>query len=204
VIKTEARRAFLGVTLALVFLNVSCTSRRSRPDQNGKEATPEGGGMADGGIMDRMPDWMMSGGMMDPEMMRDMRVIHDLLVKHEKIQRAVEDIPGGIRAVTTSVDPEVASRIRAHVWQMKGRIEQGRPIRMMDPLFREIFRHHERIKLEVVEVPGGAQVTETSGDPQVMLLIQQHARRAVSEFVAGGMQRAMRPTPLPDGYDPAR
>ena len=41
---------------------------------------------------------------------------------------------------TTSVYPEVAGRIRAHIWQMKERIEQGRPIRMMDPLFREIFR----------------------------------------------------------------
>lgn len=190
---------FLGVTLALAALNVDCTSNRGRPDQNGKEAAPQGGGM-----MDRMPDWMMSGGMMDPEMMRDMRAIHDLLVQHEKIQRAVEDIPGGVRAVTTSADPEVANQIRAHVWQMKGRIEQGRPIRMMDPLFREIFRRHEQIKLEVVEVQGGAQVTETSDDPQVVLLIRQHARRAVSEFVAGGMRRAMRPTPLPEGYDPSR
>jgi hypothetical protein len=117
--------------------------------------------MADGGMMDRMPDWMMSGGMMGPEMMRDMCVIHDLLVQHEKIQRAFEDVPGGIRAVTTSVDPEVASRIRAHVWLMKGRIKQGRPIRMMDPLFREIFRRHEQIKLEVVEVPDGAQVIDS-------------------------------------------
>jgi hypothetical protein len=190
---------FLGVTLALAALNVDCTSKRGRPDQNGKEAAPMGGGM-----MDRMPDWMMSGGMMDPEMMRDMRGIHDLLVQHEKIQRAVEDIPGGVRAVTTSADPEVANQIRAHVWQMKRRIEQGRPIRMMDPLFREIFRRHEQIKLEVVEVQGGAQVTETSDDPQVVLLIRQHARRAVSEFVAGGMRRAMRPTPLPEGYDPSR
>jgi hypothetical protein len=155
-------------------------------------------------MMDRMPDWMMSGGMMDPEMMRDMHTIHDLLVRHGKIQCAVEDIPGGVRAVTTSAAPEVANQIRAHVWQMKERIEQGRPIRMIDPLFREIFRHHEQIKLEVVEVPGGAQVTETSGDPQVVLLIRQHARRAVSEFVAGGMRLAMRPTPLPDGYDPSR
>lgn len=194
---------FLGLTLALASLNADCTSKRSLPDQNGKETAPHGG-MGGGGTMDRMPDWMMSDEMMDPRMMRDMRTIHDLLVQHEKIQRAVEDIPDGIRAVTTSVDPEVVGRIRGHVWQMKERIEQGRPIRIIDPLFREIFRHHERIKLEVVEVPGGAQVMETSGDPQVVLLIRQHARRAVSEFVAGGMQRAMRSTPLPEGYDPSR
>jgi len=36
----------------------------------------------------------------------------------------------------------------------------------------------------------------------VTLLIRQHARAAVSQFVADGMARAMQPTPLPDGYHP--
>ena len=85
---------------------------------------------------------------------------------------------------------------------MKGRIEDGRPIRMMDPLFREIFRHHQQIRLEIEELTNGLAVTETSNDPQVTLLIRQHAKRAVSEFVSRGMQRAMEPTPLPNGYQP--
>lgn len=71
---------------------------------------------------------------------------------------------------------------------------------MMDPLFREIFRHHEKIELEIEEVPGGVRVAETSEDAEVVLLIRQHALRAVSEFVEGGMRRAMQPTPLPDEY----
>jgi hypothetical protein len=58
VIKTEARRVFLGVALALAALNVDRTLKRSRPDQNGKEATPQDGGRADGGIMDGMMDRM--------------------------------------------------------------------------------------------------------------------------------------------------
>ena len=150
-----------------------------------------------------MPGWMMSGGgMMDSQMMRDMGPIHDLLMQHEKIQRNVEEIPNGIRAMTTSADPEIAKLIRVHVGQMKSRIEDGRPIRMMDPLFREIFRHHEQISLQIEEVQGGVRVTETSSDPQVVLLIRQHAKRAVSEFVSGGMQRAMQVTPLPEAYKP--
>jgi hypothetical protein len=36
-------------------------------------------------------------------------------------------------------------------------------------------------------------------DSQVALLIRQRARRAVSEFVADSMDRAMRPTRLPPG-----
>ena len=151
-----------------------------------------------------MPDWMMSGGqMMGPEMMEDMRVIHELLVNHDRIRRRVEDVADGIRAWTTSSDPELAERIRTHVAQMKDRVENGNPVRQMDPLFREIFEHHEAVDIEVKGTRGGVLVVETSDDPQVELLIRQHAHRAVSEFVARGMARAMEPTPLPPGYEDA-
>ncbi len=83
---------------------------------------------------------------------------------------------------------------------MKARVEAGEPIRQMDPVFREIFEHHAKIRMDVEDIPGGARVTETSDDPQIVLLIRQHAQRAVSEFVVDGMQRAMQPTPLPPGY----
>jgi hypothetical protein len=155
----------------------------------------------DGMMGGSMPDWMMSGGgMMGPEMMEDMRVIRGLLVNHERIRRRVEDVADGIRARTTSEDPEIAELIRTHVTRMKARVDDGDPIRLMDPLFREIFEHHEAIEMEVERTPRGVLVVETSADPQVTLLIRQHAHRAVSEFVAEGMGRAMRPTPLPRGY----
>ncbi len=156
------------------------------------------GGMGDG---EGMPGWMMSGdGMMDGQMMADMPAIHDLLVRHDAIRRQVEDLPDGIRARTTSDDPSVAQLIQTHVQQMTRRIEAGRPIRQMDPLFREIFEHYRAITMTVSQIPGGVEVTETSPDPQVALLIRQHAHHAVSEFVARGMDRAMQPTPLPAGY----
>ena len=160
---------------------------------------PEDRGPGDG-MGGRMPDWMMSRGRMDPRMRQHMRVIHRLLVEHEEISREVEVIPGGIRARTVSDRAEIADLIRIHVRQMKERIEAGSPIRQMDPVFREIFEHHRKIRMEVEATSGGVRVVETSEDPQVVLLIRQHARRAVSEFVADGMQRAMRPTPLPSGY----
>jgi uncharacterized protein YdcH (DUF465 family) len=159
------------------------------------------GGMGDGMMDDRMPEWMMSRGGMDPQMMRHMRVIHTLLREHEEISRDVERIAGGIRATTVSERPEVADLIRTHVRQMKARVEAGEPIRQMDPVFREIFEHHTKIDMEIEEIRGGVRVTETSEDAQVVLLIRQHARGAVSEFVADGMQRAMQPTPLPPGYE---
>ncbi len=50
------------------------------------------------------------------------------------------------------------------------------------------------------DIPDGIRVTHTSDDPQVVLLIRQHARRFVGEAAEQGMSRAMRPTPLPEGY----
>ncbi|MQA24356.1 MAG: hypothetical protein GEU94_02550 [Micromonosporaceae bacterium] len=158
--------------------------------------SPMGDGMGASG----MPDWMMSRGGMDRQMMRDMPVIHDLLTNHEEILRQVDDLPDGIRSQTTSRDPDVAKLIGAHVRQMRERVENGDPIRQMDPLFREIFEHHETIEMQLTDIDGGVEVVETSPQPQVAALIRQHAHRAVSEFVASGMRRAMRPTPLPSGY----
>jgi hypothetical protein len=184
------RRAALGRLLALTLLvppAVGVLTGCGHRDQPG---------MGDGG----MPGWMMSGDqMMDAQMMADMPAIHDLLVRHDTIRRQVDDIEGGIRARTTS-DPSIAQLIQTHVQQMKARIETGTPIRQMDPLFREIFEHHGAITMTVSQIPGGVEVTETSSNPQVALLIRQHAHHAVSEFVARGTDRAMRPTPLPAGY----
>jgi hypothetical protein len=91
--------------------------------------------------------------------------------------------------------------IATHVAAMKTRIEQDHPIRHGHPLFREVFTHHADIHIAIETLPDGVRITETSTNPQATLLIRQHARAAVSEFVAEGRPRAMRPTPLPDGYE---
>ena len=161
------------------------------PQPDDTEGGGKMGGMMNGGM----------GGMMGGSM-KEMSAIHGLLTDHTKIQRSVEDIPNGVRTVTTSQDPAVTALIREHVWQMKERIEQGRPIRQMDPLFKELFKNHQHIHIAIENVQGGVRVTETSDKPRVTPLIRQHARRAVSEFVVEGMPRAMRPTPLPPGYAP--
>lgn len=188
----------LRVFCAGLALGLMACSPRGEPGSNGAK-----GGMMQGEMpkMRDMPEWMMSGeGMMGPGMMRDMRSIHGLLTNHEKIERRVEDIPNGVRTITTSDDPQVAEMIRTHVRQMKERYARGQPIRMMDPVFRELFRNREKASLQYGDIPGGIRVTHTSDDPQVVLLIRQHARRFVSEAAEEGMRRAMRPTPLPEGY----
>ena len=191
------RQAFLERGLALI---VGSSAAAALLAGCGGEEPAGDRGMGQGMMNRPMPDWMMSRDGMDPQMRRHMRVIRRLLVEHQDIRRDVEPIPGGIRSTTVGRRPEIAELIRTHVRQMKSRVEAGDPIRQMDPLFAEIFEHHTKIRMDIDEIPGGARVTETSEDPQVALLIRQHARAAVSEFVADGMQRAMRPTPLPPGY----
>lgn len=156
--------------------------------------------MMDGNMMQMMMNDsnMMKG--MGPGMMEDMPTIHSLLVNHDKIERRVENIENGVETWTESDDAEIAKSIREHVWQMKKRMEEGRPIRQMDPLFRELFKYHDKIHIQIEETANGVHVTETSDDPEVVKLIQQHASRAVSEFVEQGMPRAMKSTPLPEGY----
>ncbi len=115
-----------------------------------------------------------------------MQPLHVLLDQHQKIERSVQEIPGGVKTSTTSADPAVAEMIRLHARQMQVRLEAGQPIRMWDPLFVEIFRHHDQIRMTVSDVPGGVEVVETSDAPEVTALIRQHANRGVSEFVTGG------------------
>jgi hypothetical protein len=123
--------------------------------------------------------------------------IHALLDESGKICREVKDIDGGIYSRTVSDDPEVTEQIRLHVAQMKQRMETGAGLRHWDPLFVELFRNHEKITMQIRDIEGGVEVWETSDDPEVTELIRQHARRAVSEFVAEGYDRAHEPTPLP-------
>lgn len=190
-------QACIGVALAL-------TACSPGGEQNSPRATMMGGMMqGDMPMMGNMSEGMMSGeGMMGSGMMANMRSIRGLLTSHDKINRRVEDIPNGVRTVTTSNDPAVAELIRAHVRQMKARYGRGQPIRPMDPVFRELFKNRHKASLEYQDIPGGIRVTHTSNDPQVVLLIRQHARRFVSEAAKEGMSRAMRPTPLPQGYRP--
>lgn len=132
--------------------------------------------------------------------MADVRdTFHALLGRHEAIRRTIEDIEGGVSTVTTSDDPAVVDSIRVHVRQMEQRLKDGAGLRHWDPLFVEIFKHHDRIRMTIVDVEGGVRVTETSDDPQVVALVRQHAR-VVSEFVSDGFERAHRESPLPEGY----
>lgn len=213
-------KPYLAICPFLLLILLSCGNRKQQDESSSGPMMGEEGMMQDGMMDDHMmEDGMMQDGMMEgdgmmseemrqammsrgmgPEMMEDMRPIRSMLMNHEQIERRVENLENGVQTWTTSNDPAIASAIRTHVRQMKERMEEAKPIRQMDPLFRELFRHADKIDMQIEDIENGVRVLETSEDPQVVKLIQQHANRAVSEFAEQGMSRAMQPTPLPAGY----
>ena len=127
----------------------------------------------------------------------DHEVFQFLLTNHEKIKRTVKELPNGVETLTESDTPEIAAKIKEHVEWMAHRIKETNPIRMRDPLFAEIFKHTDQIKMQHDATDKGVRVTETSEDPYVAKLIQAHAK-VVSGFVERGFAEAMKNHPVPD------
>jgi hypothetical protein len=121
----------------------------------------------------------------DPRFNDDSKWFHFLVDNRAKIRRTIERLPNGVETVTKSDDPEVAAGIRTHVAAMHARVKEGRGIHLRDPLFREVFRHADKIRMEIADIEKGVLVTETSNDPYVVSLIQAHAD-VVSKFIENG------------------
>ena len=127
---------------------------------------------------------------------QDMKTIHALFDDHNKITRTVKNISNGVETITESDDPKVKALIVEHALAMKARLEKKQPIRQWDPLFAELFKNSDKIKMELTNTAKGMKVTETSTDPYVVKLIQAHAA-GVSEFVKEGMPSMHKEHPLP-------
>ncbi len=108
------------------------------------------------------------------------------LIEHrDSIRRTVKNLPNGIETLTESDVDEVAGIIQEHVEAMYDRIENANPIRMRDPLFRELFANTDKIEMNVEHTDHGVLVTETSEDSYVVKLLQEHAK-VVSLFIKNG------------------
>lgn len=122
-------------------------------------------------------------------MPEDRDVFHYLLEHHDKITRTVTKLDNGVKTITESTDPVVTAKIQEHVASMYKRVEDGRPLRMWDEMYREIFKHAGKIKMELTNTKNGISVTETSDDDYVVKLIQAHAE-VVSGFAKRGFDEA--------------
>jgi hypothetical protein len=132
---------------------------------------------------------MMGGGMRGRGMMGgDIGIIHQLFANHNQVHRTVEEIPGGVRAVTESDNPQVAALIKEHVPTMYQRIEnrQGIPMIMMSSTLPVMAQNPNLYHRQLEMTSKGIVVTETSNDPDMVVVIREHARE-VTGFVEVGM-----------------
>lgn len=117
--------------------------------------------------------------------------IHGLLFNHERITRTVTNLPNGIRTVTESDDPDIASAIKRHVAQMGARVEEGRDpgLPIESPALRSLFPARDKIKSTYRPTEKGYVVIQTSTDPTVVKALQLHAAE-VSDLARRGMVAA--------------
>lgn len=132
----------------------------------------------------------------DPRFIEDRTWFHFLLEHRARINRTVTRTDEGVDTLTESDDPEVAAGIQTHVAAMHARVAEGRGIHMRDPLFREVFRHADKIRMEVTDTEKGVRVVEASDDPYVASLIQAHAD-VVSKFLENGHAEVRKNHALP-------
>ena len=124
-----------------------------------------------------------------PSFAEDRDTFHFLLSNHQSITRTVTEREDGVETLTESVDPKIVKKIQEHVASMYQRVEDVRPIRMRDPLYRELFQHTDKIEMTLTQTDNGIRVTETSQDPYVVKLIQAHAK-VVTGFIDRGFEEA--------------
>lgn len=132
----------------------------------------------------------------DKNFVADRDTFHFLLTHHKNIRRSVKKIANGVVTVTESENPEVAKKIQEHVHAMYKRLKSGDGLRYWDPLFAEVFKHGQKMKMEIINTEKGVQVTETSDDAEVVKIIQAHAD-VVTKFVEKGFDEAHKQHPLP-------
>lgn len=122
----------------------------------------------------------------------DAQTIHQLFATHEQIHRTVTDIPGGIRAVTESDNPEVVALIQLHVVKMYDRVREGLPIPMigMSSTLPTMLQATNQYQRQFRITSKGIEVTETSNDPNMVAIIREHGRE-VTQFITQGMPAMM-------------
>lgn len=136
------------------------------------------------------------GHRQDDRFQEDRELFQFLLKNHERITRSVKQLGNGVETLTESEDENIAAKIKEHVEWMQYRIDETKPIRLRDPLYAELFKHTDKIKMAIEETANGVRVTETSDDPYVARLIKAHAK-TVSGFVKHGFAEAMKNHAVP-------
>lgn len=106
----------------------------------------------------------------------------------DKLSRTVENLPNGIRTITTASDPELMDVLVSHVTGMIGRVEAGDDpqIFIQSPTLDIFFARGDRIDTDIEVTDAGIVVVQTSDDPEVVTALHTHAAE-VSDMAQRGM-----------------
>lgn len=107
----------------------------------------------------------------------------------QSIDRTVENLPNGIRTVTTSSDPDTMAALVSHVTGMIQRVEEGRDpkVFIQSPTLDIFFQKGDGIETEIEVTDDGIVVTQTSADPELVAALQTHAAE-VTDMADRGMR----------------
>lgn len=107
----------------------------------------------------------------------------------QTLERTVENLPNGIRTVTSSSDPETMDALVSHVTGMIQRVEEGRDpkVFIQSPTLDIFFQKGEGLVNEIEVNDTGIVVTQTSDDPELVAALQTHAAE-VTDMANRGMQ----------------
>ncbi len=141
-----------------------------------------------------MPRGMGGMGGMGPGMMGDsvaaviMPIVHDLMMNHDKLRRTVTNLPNGVRTVTESDDSTMMYQLRKHVSSTGGLVARSQDLNVppASPVLHALLQNGAKITRTVATTPKGVAVTETSDDPEVVRILQEHAAE-VTVLVERGM-----------------
>ncbi|HEY9661910.1 MAG TPA: hypothetical protein V6C65_25935 [Allocoleopsis sp.] len=123
---------------------------------------------------------------------KDAQTIHQLFAYHDQIHRTVEDIPGGIQAITESDNPDVAALLQTHVSAMYDRINKMQSIPMigMSTTLPTMVEAADQYQRQFRMTDQGIEIIETSTDPEIVAVIREHAQE-VTQFAEQGMPAMM-------------
>lgn len=95
----------------------------------------------------------------------------------EKIDREVENLPNGIRTITSSKDEDVMAVLASHVIGMIDRVNEGDDpkIFIQSPTLDIFFKRGEEIETQIDMTDDGIIVVQTSDNPDIVEALHVHA-----------------------------
>ncbi len=120
---------------------------------------------------------------------REVNDLKEIFRSHEGITRSVSNVQDGIITTTEAADETLREAIVSHVSMMVTRLQEGRnpEVIIQSPTLDALFDVYDEIDTEIETTELGVKVIQTSSNPKVVGLLQQHAAE-VSDMASRGME----------------